>query len=39
MQLGLQKCTTMPALLIEMGVLLTFCQGWPRTMILPICES
>jgi hypothetical protein len=38
-QLGLQACTTTSNLLVEMGVSLTFCLGWPWTMIFLISSS
>jgi hypothetical protein len=33
-QLGLQEPATMPNVLVKMHVLITFCPGWPRTVIL-----
>jgi hypothetical protein len=36
---GITSTPHPPGLLMEMGVLLTFCPGWPQTMILPIFAS
>jgi hypothetical protein len=35
----LQMHTTMPSLLTEMGISLTFYPGWPQTTILPMSAS
>jgi hypothetical protein len=37
--LGLQLCTIMSSLFVEMGILLTFCLSWPQILILPISVS
>jgi hypothetical protein len=37
--LGLQTCTTMSDLFVEMGVRISFFLGWPQTLILLIYAS
>jgi hypothetical protein len=39
MQLGWQVCTTIPSLLVEMGISSTFCSDWPPTEMLLILAS